>query len=357
MLDSIDEKNSETDGLDDENEEAAASFFAETTERSMDAGQISQRLDVLVASQWAETTRAEAQRLIALPEDSAAGVWVNGKRERASYKMRAGDCVSFSRPVPQAISLEPEAIPLSVVFEDADMLVIDKARGMVTHPAPGAERGTLVHAVLAHATDLSGVGGELRPGIVHRLDKDTGGLIMVAKTDFAHHALQAQIQSREAERRYMALVWGVPKFQHARIDAPIGRHPSDRKRMAVVTDPRQTSRPAQTELFVRETFAETFALCEAKLQTGRTHQIRVHCAYIQHPIVGDPTYGGLRKIPAAPFSSARHAEISAAMDALNGQALHAYSLAFTHPRSGERLSFQVPLPPPMRTLLDLLRTS
>ncbi len=290
-----------------------------------------------------------------MPETNAAGIRVNGKRERASYKTRAGDCVTFSRPVPQAVSLEPEATPLTVVFEDADMLVIDKARGMVVHPAPGAERGTLVHAVLAHAGDLSGIGGELRPGIVHRLDKDTGGLIMVAKTDFAHHALQKQIQSREAERRYLALIWGVPKFDHATIDAPIGRHPADRKRMAVVTDPRQTARTAQTELFVRETFAGTFALCEAKLHTGRTHQIRVHCAYIQHPIVGDPAYGGLRKIPAAPFAPARHAALNAAMENLQGQALHAYSLAFTHPRSGERLSFEVPLPNAMQNLLALLR--
>ena len=154
----------------------------------------------------------------------------------------------------------------------------------------------------------------------------------------------------------MALVWGIPKFAHANIDAPIGRHASDRKKMAVVTDSRQTARTAQTELFVRETFAETFALCEAKLHTGRTHQIRVHCAYIHHPIVGDPAYGGLRKIPASPFSPSRHAVLTAAMDALNGQALHAFSLAFTHPRTGERLSFTVPLPDAMQNLLELLRT-
>ena len=205
--------NNETEELDEESGEFVAASSSEITTIAVETAQAGQRLDIFIATQWVETTRAEAQRLIALPNAIEAGVRVNGKRERASYKMRAGDRVTFSRPVPQAISLEPEAIPLSVVFEDADMLVIDKARGMVTHPAPGAERGTLVHAVLAHATDLSGVGGELRPGIVHRLDRDTGGLIMVAKTDFAHHALQAQIQLREAERRYMALIWGVPKFQ------------------------------------------------------------------------------------------------------------------------------------------------
>ena len=345
----------EADEWDEENGVSPAAF-AEVSERIVDGEQAGQRLDVFVAGQGAETTRAEAQRLIHFADDTAGGVRVNGRREKASYKTRGGDVVTFSRPAAQAVSLEPEDIPLAIVFEDADMLVIDKARGMVVHPAPGAERGTLVHAVLFHARDLSGIGGELRPGIVHRLDKHTGGLIMVAKTDFAHRALQQQIQSREAERRYIALAWGIPKFAHANIDAPIGRHPSDRKKMAVVTDPRQTARTAQTELFVRETFAETFALCEAKLHTGRTHQIRVHCAYIQHPIVGDPAYGGLRKIPAMPFSPSRHAALTAAMDALNGQALHAFSLSFTHPRSGERLSFTVPLPDAMQNLLELLRT-
>lgn len=348
--------NGEVVDLDEENDEAPAAF-ADVAERIVAGEQAGVRLDTFVASQWEGATRAEAQRLISLAEEALAGIRVNGKREKVSYKTRGGDVVTFSRPAPQAISLEPEAIPLDIIFEDSDMLVINKARGMVVHPAPGAERGTLVHAVLAHALDLSGIGGELRPGIVHRLDKDTGGLIMVAKTDFAHHALQQQIQSREAERRYMALIWGVPKFAHAAIDAPIGRHPAERKKMAIITDPRQTARTAQTELFVRETFADTFALCEAKLHTGRTHQIRVHCAYIHHPIVGDPTYGGLRKIPAAPFSSSRHAALNAAMDALNGQALHAFSLSFIHPRTAERLSFTVPLPPMMQNLIELLRLS
>jgi len=207
--------------------------------------------------------------------------------------------------------------------------------------------------VLAHARDLSGIGGEIRPGIVHRLDKDTGGLLVVAKTDNAHHALQAQIQTRRAERRYRALVWGIPRFEQATVEAPIGRHPIDRKKMAVLTDPRHTARPARTDLFVRRTLAGHFALLEAKLQTGRTHQIRVHCAYIQHPIVGDPLYGGLRKLPAA-FPSERRARLEQAIQDLNGQALHAYSLAFDHPRTGERLAFTVPLPPPMQALLDLL---
>src|SRR5262249_44070331 len=159
----------------------------------------------------------------------------------------------------------------------------------------------------------SGIGGELRPGIVHRLDKDTGGLLVVAKNDASHRALQAQIQAKTAIRRYLALAWGVPTFRQANVDAPIGRHPTDRKKMAVVTDPRYTARPAQTELTVRETFAGVFTLLEAQLQTGRTHQIRVHCAYIHYPLVGDPLYGGQRKIPTAAFPAELRATLEKAI--------------------------------------------
>jgi 23S rRNA pseudouridine1911/1915/1917 synthase len=320
------------------------------------AAQAGQRLDLFVAGALEDATRAEAQRLIERPADAPEGVRVNGRRERSNYRVRAGDRVTALRPVPQPTPVEAEDIPLSIVYEDADVLVIDKPRGMVVHPAPGSERGTLVNAVLAHSEDLSGIGGERRPGIVHRLDRDTGGLLMVAKNDSAHRALQAQIEARTAERRYQALLWGVPRFQNATVDAPIGRHPTDRKKMAVITDPRYTARPAQTELAICETFQGVFALAEARLQTGRTHQIRVHCAYIQHPVVGDPVYGGLRNIPGSAFPADRRAALERALAALNGQALHAYSLAFTHPRTGARLAFTAPLPPPMQTLLDLLRS-
>ena len=322
---------------------------------SVQAEQVGQRLDVFVTSVLEGATRSEAQRLIEREEVEEDGVRVKGRRQKANYKTRLGDVITISRPAPVATHVEAEDIPLPIVYEDADVLVINKPRGMVVHPAPGAEHGTLVNAVLAHADDLSGIGGELRPGIVHRLDKDTGGLLVVAKNDAAHHSLQAQIQSRTAERRYLALVWGVPNFQNATVDAPIGRHPSDRKKMAVITDAHQTSRDAFTELTVQETFAPTFTLLEAKLQTGRTHQIRVHCAYIHHPIVGDPTYGGLRQIPANAFPSAKRLALEQAITALNGQALHAYSLSFHHPRTQERLAFTVPLPDPMQALLTALR--
>jgi len=320
----------------------------------VDAAEVGSRLDVFIAARLPHATRSEAQRLIELPESSHEGVRVNGLRQKPNYRLRAGDHITAARPAPRPAAAQPENIPLTVVYEDADLLVIDKPRGMVVHPAPGSESGTLVNAILAHSSDLSGIGGEQRPGIVHRLDKDTGGLLLVAKNDFTHRGLQAQIEARTAERRYLALVWGIPKFKNATVDAPIGRHPTDRKKMAVITDPHLTSRSAYTRLMVRQEFAGTFTLLEAKLETGRTHQIRVHCAHIRHPIVGDQTYCSPRRMPAHSFGPGRRSEIERAIDALNGQALHAYSLAFTHPRTGERLAFTVDLPPPFQALLALL---
>jgi 23S rRNA pseudouridine1911/1915/1917 synthase len=311
------------------------------------------RLDVVVAELLPEASRAEAQRLIAAEADG--GVLVNGRREKASYRVRAGERIVVTRPALSAATAAPEELPLRVVYEDEDLLVIDKARGMVVHPAPGSPHGTVVNAVLAYSDDLSGIGGVLRPGIVHRLDKDTGGLLLIAKNDPAHRALQAQISERSAERRYLAVVWGAMRSAQTIVDAPIGRHPRDRKKMAIVTDPRYASRTARTELIVREAFGTTFTLLEARLETGRTHQIRVHCAYVQHPVVGDPLYGGLRSVPAGFRSAARRAEIEQAIRALDGQALHAFSLSFTQPRTGERLSFRVELPAVMRALVDLLR--
>jgi 23S rRNA pseudouridine1911/1915/1917 synthase len=321
---------------------------------SVDASHAGQRLDVFIAGALPGASRAEAQRLIELPDGMTEGVRVNGRRGKPHYRLRVGDSVTAMRPESQPATVQAESIPLAVVYEDADLLVIDKPRGMVVHPAPGAEHGTLVNAVLAHADDLSGIGGEQRPGIVHRLDKDTGGLLVVAKNDSAHRHLQEQIQTRRAERRYRALIWGVPAFQHATVDAPIGRHPADRKKMAVLTDPHLTARAALTELTVCKSYSRIFSLLEAKLQTGRTHQIRVHCAYIHHPIVGDPVYGGLRKIPSDAFPAPQRLQREQAIEALQGQALHAFSLEFDHPSTRERLAFTVPLPYPIQRLLDLL---
>ncbi len=316
--------------------------------------EVGSRLDVWCVAQLEDMTRVEAQRLIELSEEAPEGITVNGKRAKANYKLRQNDLVSISRPEAVPTLLLPESIPLTILFEDEDVIVVDKPRGMVVHPAPGSEHGTLVNAVLAHADDLSGIGGETRPGIVHRLDKDTGGLLMVAKNDAAHRSLQAQIQARTAERRYLTVVWGLPQFRTATVEAPIGRHPSDRKKMAVLTDPRFTARDAVTELTVKEAFGSLFSLLEAKLQTGRTHQIRVHCAYIHHPVVGDLTYGGAKKVPGDLIGGEQKRRIERAIEALGGQALHAVFLAFDHPRTGERLEFSVKPAPVMQDLLDTL---
>jgi 23S rRNA pseudouridine1911/1915/1917 synthase len=291
-------------------------------------------------------SRGEAQRLL---EIGAARV--DGAGAKANRKLRAGETVTAEKPEPVASTVEAEAIPLDVVYEDEDLLVINKARGMVVHPAPGAQSGTLVNAVLAHADDLSGIGGELRPGIVHRLDKDTSGLLMVAKTDAAHASLQAQIQAKTAERKYQAILWGAPKTDRVIVDAPIDRHPGDRKKMAVRPG---YGRGAVTELTVLERLGP-FTFAEARLQTGRTHQIRVHCAYIGNPVVGDPVYGGLRKVPSQGVTARDRQRIEAAIDALHGQALHAYSLSFDHPRTGERRVFTASMPPVMQDVFDAIR--
>lgn len=305
-----------------------------------------ERADLFVA-RCLGVSRTEARRLL-----EAGAATVDGTPARPSRRLRTGEIVEASVPEPVEARLEPEPITLSVVYEDADVLVVDKPRGMVVHPAPGNPSGTLANAALAHASDLAGIGGEVRPGIVHRLDKDTTGLIVVAKSDAALTSLQRQIQERTARRVYVAAVWGQPRFEEALVEAPIGRNPSDRKKMAVVTQAGR-GRQAFTELRVLERLGPC-ALLEARLRTGRTHQIRVHCAHIGHPVVGDPLYGGERRFPGARRGgpAARAAE---AAEALGGQALHARELAFDHPRTGERLRFEAPLPAAMTALLHALR--
>ena len=314
------------------------------------------RLDRALAAALPDSSRSMLQRLI-LDGDVA----VDGRTLRPSHKVKAGDRVTLRLPVPEPPRLIPEPIPLDVRYEDDQLLVINKPRGMVVHPAPGAHRGTLVHAVLAHCPEgLSRVGGEGRPGIVHRLDKDTSGLILVAKTDAAHRALARQIQARTAHRRYLALVWGDPRFQRALVDAPIGRHPTDRTRMAVLPlagpeDPGPRSRSAQTEIEVLERFGFC-TLLECRLLTGRTHQIRVHCAHIGHPVVGDAVYGGARRLGAEVLRGRPdRPRLEEAIEALGGQALHAYYLAFDHPVTGRRLELTAEPPADMQDLLDVLR--
>lgn len=308
------------------------------------------RLDVYLARHIPDISRSQLQRLI-----DTRSIQVNGTVAKASGKTQGGDLILVAIPAPRESHIGAEQIPLDILYEDADVLVINKAKGMVVHPAPGSEDGTLVNALLAHSTDLSGIGGVLRPGIVHRLDKDTTGLLMVAKHDVAHNGLQAQIQRRTAKRKYLALVWGRPPFTEAVIDVPIGRHPTDRKRMAVTEIGRSPdARNAVTEVKVQE-HLPGFTLLECSLQTGRTHQIRVHLSYAGYPIVGDTTYGGVRKAGAEIARGPALVRLNENIASLHGQALHAHSLAFDHPVSGERLQFEVPPPAEMQELLDYLR--
>jgi len=306
-----------------------------------------ERIDAYLAAQLPEMSRSAIGRLI-----DEGRVTIDGKPVKAKYKVKTGDEITVEIPPPVPSDITPEEIPLDVIYEDSDIIVVNKPRGMTTHPAPGAPAGTLVNALLARTTDLSGVGGVQRPRIVHRLDKDTSGLLVVAKNDAAHAGLQSQIQKRMAGRKYLALVWGDTRFEKAVVDAPIGRHPVDRKKMAVIADETK-ARPAVTDLTVLERL-NGFTLIEASLKTGRTHQIRVHCAYIGHPVVGDPVYGGKRQLPGR-FGVADRAEFQRLVDNLGGQALHAYKLSFTHPRTGEPMEFEAPMPPEMAALIDWIR--
>jgi 23S rRNA pseudouridine1911/1915/1917 synthase len=257
---------------------------------------------------------------------------VEGRSARPSQRVRAGERIELNLPEPGAARLEPEPIPLRVVHEDPDLIVVDKPAGLVVHPAPGHASGTLVHALLHHCRDLSGVGGELRPGIVHRLDKGTSGLIVAAKHDRAHRHLAEQFRAHSIEREYLALVRGRPRADAGSVDAAIGRHPTDRKRFSTRT---ARGRSARTHWKVELRFAE-HTLLRVRLETGRTHQIRVHLASVGLPIAGDPVYGGRK--PGAPAGLVR-------------PALHAALLGFEHPRTGERLRFSSELPEDLARVL------
>ena len=271
-------------------------------------------------------------------------VTVGGKAVKKNFSLRDGDVVVVVRPEPLPDEVLPENIPLDVIYEDGDIIVINKPKGMVVHPAPGNMTGTLVSALLYHCGDsLSGIGGVSRPGIVHRIDKDTSGLLVVAKNDMAHRSLSEQIACHSAFRRYLALAVGSPREDEGSIDAPIGRHPVDRKRMAVLKGGDGHAREALTHFTVKERFCG-ISLIECKLETGRTHQIRVHLSHIGHPVLGDEVYGG-DKCRAAKLHS----------KFISGQCLHAYSLELDHPRTGERMSFSAPLPEHMAHLIDIFR--
>ena len=286
------------------------------------------RLDLFLTESLTHLSRSRVQSLI-----RAGNVLVNQRAAKPSESIRSADVISWEEPPPVSSELTAQAMDLTVLFEDDDLLVVDKPPGLVTHPAPGNEDGTLVNALLAHCATLSGIGGERRPGIVHRLDKDTSGCVVVAKNDLAHRALCEQFAARTTMKHYLAIVTGTPRHPAGLIDAPIGRHHIQRKKMAVVAEPR--GRTAQTEYRVRGELplagnggsARTNCrLVECCLLTGRTHQIRVHLKYIGCPIVGDALYGGVA-MPSAPR-----------------QMLHAWKLGFTHPRTGAAHELCAPVP-------------
>lgn len=287
------------------------------------------RLDRWIALRLDSLSRTRLQQLI-----KDGHVRVNGGTVRPSYRLKNGDQLIISAPQPKVLEVKPEAIPLDIVYEDGSLLVVNKPRGMVVHPAPGHLSGTLVNALLYHCHDLSGINGVLRPGIVHRIDKDTSGLLMVAKTDRAHRCLARQLKAKTTHRVYLAIVHGVVGEDSGTIDAPIGRDPFDRKRMAVTS---RHGKRAVTHFKVLERFGRyTYLSCE--LETGRTHQIRVHMAFIGHPLVGDPKYGPQKTLP------------------IDGQALHAAEIGFTHPLTGKFMSFKAEPPEIFLRLLDRLRT-
>jgi len=286
------------------------------------------RLDRYLTKEADGPSRSHIRRLM-----DQGLVRVNGRQVKAGYLVSVGDAIRLEIPPTRSLTLEPEAIPLDILYEDADIIVINKPPGMVVHPAAGNYAGTLVHALLAHCQDLSGIGGTFRPGIVHRLDKDTSGAIVAAKNDSAHLSLAGQIKEHTAKRWYLALIHGNIPEAEGWIDAPIARHPVNRKRMAVV----EKGRPARTWYQVQARFGR-YTLVECRLETGRTHQIRVHMAYIHHPVLGDPVYS-------------RHRDRLG----MTRQALHAYHLGFRHPRTGEPLSFSAPLAPDMAEVVDKLR--
>ena len=288
------------------------------------------RLDSYIAKQEGIVSRAFASKLIESGE-----VKVNAKVEvKTSFKVRENDIVEVCVPDLKPYELKPEDMDIDVLYEDSDLLVVNKSRGMVVHPAPGSESGTLVNALLARCNDLSGIGGVQRPGIVHRLDKDTTGAMLVAKNDEAHQKLSKDIARRDVVREYLAIVRGNVAEDDSVIDMPIGRSTSDRKKQAVNLN----GRSALTRLHVLERFGD-YTLVKLRLQTGRTHQIRVHMSYIGRPVAGDPTYGG------------KSGELG-----LEAQALHSWRIEFTHPKTLERMSFEAGPPEDFKRALELLRS-
>ncbi|MCB2146405.1 MAG: RluA family pseudouridine synthase [Deltaproteobacteria bacterium] len=301
------------------------------------------RLDSLVATEIDCCSRSFAATLI-----RQGCITVDGSVKKPAYPVKPGETVSGKVPTPEVSSFLPENLPLHILYEDAELLVVNKQPGMVVHPAPGHSRGTLVNALMYHCPNLTGISGSLRPGIVHRLDKDTSGVLVVAKNTRAMHHLAAQFKSREVRKKYLALVYGVPGKDAGSLDSPIGRHPEDRKKMSTTT---HTPRSALTKWRTLEKFPGA-SLLELDIRTGRTHQIRVHCKTMGHPVIGDPVYGNRGdKRRLASISP----ELSQAIMALDRQMLHAWQLSFTHPVTGERMTAEATMPSDMAGVIDRFR--
>lgn len=310
----------------------------------VDAAMQGTRIDRLLAERFPQITRSRFQKLL-----RDGQVTARGRKIRSAYRVLQGDDIRIRVPEVAPLDLIPENIPLRIVHQDESLLVIDKPAGLVVHPAAGNTTGTLVHALLYHVTGISG-GAAWRPGIVHRLDKDTTGLLIVARNERAHAALADALRARRIRRRYTALVWGRVSPDSGSIETHIGRSPSDRKRMAVVT---RGGKLAVTRYRVRE-LLPVATLVDIALATGRTHQIRVHMAHLGHPVFGDPTYGG-RNSRLTPLGSSLRVQARHALDRLPRQALHAARLHFTHPVTGAELRFESPLPEDFAAALALLR--
>ncbi|MCH4157388.1 MAG: RluA family pseudouridine synthase [Acidaminococcaceae bacterium] len=294
---------------------------------AVEAEAVGQRTDVYLAAALG-STRSAVQHLL-----EAGLVTRKGKPVAAHYKLRQGDVLAVFIPTPQPLAAQPENIPLDIIYEDEDVVVVNKPRGMVVHPAAGNYTGTLVNALLYHCKHLSGINGVIRPGIVHRLDKDTSGIMIAAKNDVAHVSLSHQIQNKTARRSYLAIVRGNVKTDSGTITTQIARDKDDRKKMAVV---KEGGREAITEYQVLERFGK-YTIVRCLLKTGRTHQIRVHLEYLGYPLVGDPKYSPMK----VPFN-------------IKGQALHSQTLDFIHPRTGQALHFEAPLPADMQTIITRL---
>lgn len=315
--------------------------LALTEERSVAPEHADRRLDQLAAELFSLTRTAATHSI------EEGDLLVNQKKAAKNYRVREGDLLSLTLHAPKESAAQPEDIPLDVVYEDDDLIVINKSVGMVVHPAPGTPDGTLVNALLHHCPNtLSGIGGVIRPGIVHRIDKETSGLLVVAKNDEAHLFLAEQLKGHRIDRIYTAVAIGNFKEDSGTVNAPIGRHPVDRKRMAVIRNPELNAREAVThwQVLARgEAEGQRFTLLRCQLETGRTHQIRVHCASVGHPLLGDSVYGG-----SGTRFEARHPAL------ISGQCLHAGELSFVHPRTKEAMHFTAPMPKEMQQLTEIL---